>query len=645
MRRVPAELRALALPAAAAAALLLPIALGGLTAYWGDLTYLHHPWRASPAQLVQAGRAPLWEPSLYFGLPMLGSMQGGLLYPATAPFYLFGFATAAWLFQAWHLLLAAALSGLWLRALRLPWGACAAGATLYALGGFMAVRLSFLNHLAAAAWMPALLLLFTRPALLACALALLFLAGYPTMVPGACVAAWALAWALRGRGLPPWRRCLLLWAGAGALALALSGAQLLPGLELFSLSRRGEGMPLQEVLTWGFSWADLLQWSSPLLFWSRFRPEVDWTKTVYLGAAGFGLALAGAASLPRRRALALGAWLLLVALLILGGGNPVSAALWSRLKPLHFVRYPGNLAYLAWPAAALLAAAGLRARRWAPWAALALAAELVVLARVATPLAPRALFTTAGPLVPQVERRLSADGTRYLLSPRALEATTGRDVFDWKARLYGLTNAPYRLRAAANFGEPLVPAPSYALMDAVLSAPGADAAAAWMPWLGASLLLTPEPVSSPRLSPRGSSLWALSETVAPVSTAYLLDAAEAARLAEGPLPPPEAPRRPLPVAWSGDELSVSGAGEGWLYLAEPRFPGWDVLLYSEHGVKPVSPRPALGAFQLFVVPPGVWTLRLRYDPPSFRLGLLLSVAALLAVGAYWYHRLPRVERA
>lgn len=645
MRLAP-ELRALALPAAAVAALLLPVALAGQTAYWGDLTYLHHAWRASPAQLVQAGRPPLWEPSLYFGLPMLGSMQGGLLYPATALFYSFGFATATLLFQALHLLLAAALAGLWLRSLRLPWGVCAAGATVYALGGYMAVRLSFLNHLAASAWMPALLLLFSRPALLAGALALLFLAGYPTMVPGACLAAWALAWALRGPGLAPWRRLALGWAGAGALALALCGAQLLPGLELFALSRRGAGMPLEEVLLWSFAPRDLLQWGSPLLFWTSFRPEADWWKTVYLGAFAFAAALAGAASLPRRRSLALGLWLAAVAALILGGSNPLSRALWTHLTPLRFVRYPGNLAYLGWTAAALLAAAGLRRRRWAPLAALAMAAELALLARASTPLAPRALFTTAGPLVPQVERRLSGDGTRYLLSPRALESTSGTGVLDWKGRLYGLTNAPYRLRAAANFGEPLVPAGNYRLMDLALSARGVDEAAAWMPWLGASLLLTPGPVSSPRLEPQGRVLWHLSSLRAPASTAYLLDEAQARALARGPLPPPRAPSRPLRVERPReDELAVSGVGAGTLYLAEPWFPGWTARLESEAGAAPASPAAAFHAFPLFDVPPGPWTLRLRYDPASFRLGLLLTAAALLAVGAYWYHRLPRVERA
>ena len=60
--------------------------------------------------------------------------------------------------------------------------------------------------------------------------------------------------------------------------------------------------------------------------------------------------------------------------------------------------------------------------------------------------------------------KAKAEG-RYLLSPLALERHAGADVVDWKTRLYGLTNAPYRLRAAGNFGEPLTLRASYGMMD------------------------------------------------------------------------------------------------------------------------------------------------------------------------------------
>ena len=79
---------------------------------------------------------------------MAASLQGGLFYPPTTLYYVFGFAGATALFQLLHYFLAGWLAALWLRTLRLSWGACAAAGISFALGGLMISRASFLNHLA-----------------------------------------------------------------------------------------------------------------------------------------------------------------------------------------------------------------------------------------------------------------------------------------------------------------------------------------------------------------------------------------------------------------------------------------------------------------------------------------------------------------
>src|SRR5207302_3945486 len=142
-------------------------------------------------------------------------------YPPTIAYFFFGFAGATALFQLLHYFLAGWLAALWLRTLRLSWGACAGAGISFALGGLMIGRASFLNHLAVLAWAPALPLFFRRRAPLAAALALMFLAGYPTFLPGLAAVAWALAFALRSRRAPSgpadWAPD---WTAAGALALA-----------------------------------------------------------------------------------------------------------------------------------------------------------------------------------------------------------------------------------------------------------------------------------------------------------------------------------------------------------------------------------------------------------------------------------------
>lgn len=640
--RLGLEAAAAAFLAAGVLALFLPFWLRGLTPFWGDLTYLHHPWRAAPAQLVQAGRAPLWDPSLYLGMPMLGSMQGGLLYPPTIFFYTFGFATATALFHFLHYLLAGWLTASWLRSLRLSWGASVGGGLSLALGGLLVSRMPFLNHLAVLAWAPALLLFFRRPAPLAALLSLMFLAGYPTFLPGAALVAWLLALLLRREGPSGPAEWARVWAAAGLSALALCAAQLLPALELASLSRRAAGVGAQEALTWGFSLADLRQWSSPLLVpLSRFRPEVEWWKCVYLGLVAAAAAAAGSFFLPRRRAAGLAALLLAVAVLILGDSNRLSRFLWEVLPPLRFVRYPGNLSYLALLPLAALVGAGFSRLRAAPvWTAL-LAAELVVCGWRATPTATRGIFTEAGPLARGLQRRQG--GARYLLSPRALESSSGSGVIDWKTRLYGLTNAPYRLRAVGNFGEPLVPAASYAFMDRVYSARGVAEAVSWLPWAGASRLLTPEvPPPSEKLVFEGRSLWAVSRLAEPPALAYRFSTREGAALPPGLPDSPPAVGHALGVERRReDRFMVTGEGEGWVFVSEPRYPGWRATLQTPRGHLPAAVEPALGAFQKLPVPPGPWTLNFRYDPACWRLGVLLSTLALLGLGAYWYHRAAR----
>ncbi len=618
-------------------ALLGPAWAKGLTPFWSDLTYLHQAWRSAPAMSVAAGRVPLWEPSLYLGMPSLAALQGALLYPPTILYYLFGFATATALYHALHLVVAGWLCALWLRSWRMTWGAALGGGILFAFGGLLVARLPYLNHLSVFAWAPALLLFFRRPAALGLVLALMTLAGYPTAVPGCALAAWAVAFAARTRRTE-WRSSALAWGLAGALAAALSAAQLLPGLELASLSRRAAGLSLEEALTWSFSPGDLLQWIGPLAVgWGAFKPAEQWWLCVYLGVAGTILCCAGALAVPRRRAAALAVFLAAAVALTLGGTNPLSSWLWAHLAPLKYVRYPGNLAYLCLPALAALAAAGLARRKSGPVLVLLLAAELAALGRFATPLAPRALFTDAGPLVRALQERQA--GSRYLISPRALHSSSGADVFDWRRRLYGLTNAPYRLRAAVNFGEPLVPRDSYAAVDFLQSLPGADAAASWMPWIGASRLLTPSPADTARLAVEGVALWHVARVRGPVSLAYFLPPREGAALPAALAGEPPETGSPLELRREReDRFEISGEGAGWAFAAEPRFPGWTASLETPAGVRPVSPLPALGPFQKVETPAGPWTVRWRYEPRPWALGLLASWASLAALAAYWYHR-------
>jgi len=177
------------------------------------------------------------------------------------------------------------------------------------------------------------------------------------------------------------------------------------------------------------------------------------------------------------------------------------------------------------------------------------------------------------------------------------------------------------------------------VMDRLYSARSVDEAAAWLPWVGASRLLTPEPPATPLLIPEERCLWNVSRAAAPVALAYQLTPAQGAALPEDlPDAPPPAGRPLAETRARDDRFEISGGGAGWVYVAEPRYPGWTAALVTPQGARPIETQPALAAFFKVAVPDGPWTLRFSYDPLSWRLGVLATLAALLAFGSYWYHR-------
>ncbi|MFH1724548.1 MAG: hypothetical protein ABII00_08000 [Elusimicrobiota bacterium] len=637
----------------------------GRTFFWGDLLYLHHPWRALAAEMIGRGALPLWNPFAYLGMPLAGQMQCAAWYPGTLPFYVAGFVPALAFYHVVHFWLAGAFTFLWLRRLGYSRFAAAGAAAAYMLCGGLVSRIPFLNHVSTLAFFPALLLFADRPLSLALALTLAFLGGYPPMLAGAAAAAWLISaalaagpasaapaagskrdgtgarrgWAIGGAG-----RLTAGWIAAGTLSLGLGACLLLPAADLTRDSRRSGGIEAGESLTWSFEPRDLIQLTAPpLMSGEEYSPTTVWWKTAYWGGVALGAALAGLVRLPAAAAAAAAAYLAGVVLVLLGGTNPASLWVWTHFAPLHYVRYPGNMAYLTAPVLVLLVAGGLHRRRVAPLAALAIVVELFAYGMGAQPAVPRGYFTDAGPLVGTLRRELG--GHRYLISPLALQWHRGRGTdaasasLDIKHRLYGLTNMPYHLSSAGNFGEPLVPRRSYDFMDFLYRRGGLAEAAEWLGWADVRLLMTRDRLAPDGLEYLGDSLWHLYRKPGPGARAFWFDE-EAGRGIPAGL------RGPAPDLGRGVALELEGAREdrfrvagdfprpGWLYVAEPLGPGWRA-----RGGGP--PEPALGAFWKLRVPAGRWSVDFRYAPSSWRLGRSLTLLLLCALAAYWYNRFRR----
>ena len=135
----------------------VPLFSSQASIHW-DLADASYPAQKYFEESIRAGRLPQWTPYLNSGMPFLADPRTGAWYPLHWPFFLIGVTPRA---MFWELALHAflALTGAFLLARRIfgaP-GPAAAGAMLYAWGGFFAAHSSHLGKFEAAALLPWLL--------------------------------------------------------------------------------------------------------------------------------------------------------------------------------------------------------------------------------------------------------------------------------------------------------------------------------------------------------------------------------------------------------------------------------------------------------------------------------------------------------
>ncbi len=248
-----------ALPAAVLIAIPLiyfyPVLLGQVILAPGDGWAQNFPLRVLAGQIMAGGQLPLWNPFIFAGMPLAASVYPGAFYP---PNFLFAIlpATLAMnivVLATYHL----ALIGTYLYARRIGitrTGALIAGIA-FTFGGFMINHLSHTSRIAAAAWLPWVLLAIENlarrqswrqawlwSALGAIFIALQFLAGEPQMSVFTCLVSVPCA-AYAFRHCESRKRfilsiCLMVICGS-----LLSAIQLLPSIELLAQSERSDPGP------------------------------------------------------------------------------------------------------------------------------------------------------------------------------------------------------------------------------------------------------------------------------------------------------------------------------------------------------------------------------------------------------------------
>ena len=223
----------------------------------GDNLEQNYPLRVLVGEIVRDGHAPLWNSFIWSGTPLLAGWNAGAAFPGT---WLFAIIPDVW---AWtiNLLLVGLLGtiGVYVFLRRQAIGPTGAfiGSATFSFTGFMSGQSNHLGLVLGTSLLPFALIgvdeiarrLEDRPLgdVLAPALvvsasgALVVLAGEPRAISSGAIVVgiYALAWCWRSPARAG--RLLLVLAAAGALALALSAVQWLPGIQFLRASERGGG--------------------------------------------------------------------------------------------------------------------------------------------------------------------------------------------------------------------------------------------------------------------------------------------------------------------------------------------------------------------------------------------------------------------
>ena len=377
--------------------------IGDLLLAEGDGQIVFLPMRAIFGRQLAAGHLPLWNPWVFSGIPFLGAMQTGMLYPTT---WLFAVLPPTW---AMNLLVIAiyACTALctyaYTRGVGCSRFASVFAAVTFAFCGFCVVRIGSIPLLQGVAWLPLLLLALDRlrhrvrfrfVALGSIAAALAILTGHPQVPAYSLMVAVLYAAFFTAAGPAVGRaRYASIATACLAAGVLLTAVQLAPAAELAMRSVRSH-MSFDEFTSFSLPRAQLPILAFPFLFGGAAGTPYwgGWSLAEVTGYVGILPIMLAAAALGRWRIdLHARFWTLLAALslvLALGNGTPLAhlmyhVPIYSLFRGQARLLFVFSLAMAVLSAIALTHAASPRQSRWLPAAATSVGGGIIAVALLA----------------------------------------------------------------------------------------------------------------------------------------------------------------------------------------------------------------------------------------------------------------------
>ncbi len=255
-----------------------------------DLVLQNVQWKAFIRQSLALGEIPLWNPHQFAGIPFLAAGQQSALYPLSILYYVLPLDAAYGWFTVITLWMAGAFMLTFMRGIGVGHGGAAVSGIVYQLAGCFVASAVFPMIIAAAAWIPLLLLLiewtierrplFGVPTAIpwliggAVALGCSILAGhveitYYTLLIMAYYAAFRLLWMLwRDRDLRAAILSGLRLLALVVLGLGLASVQFIPLFEFAAMNHRSGSASYEAVIGWAHPLRDLIQFILPNVYGS-----------------------------------------------------------------------------------------------------------------------------------------------------------------------------------------------------------------------------------------------------------------------------------------------------------------------------------------------------------------------------------------
>ncbi len=600
--------------------------------FLGDVTYYWWPRKTFIAAQLQSGAFPLWDPTFRCGIPFFAIPDNGVLDVFSLAFAFFDFASGLKFFHALNFFAAALACWLIGKKWRHSNGASLLLSLLIVFGGYFIVRSQFLSQCATLTWgiYAALLLSSQFMVLGALPLALMTLAGHwqtSVIILMFCLPILLI----RFRHQP--QKAFKFLVMASVFALGLGAVQILPALELSSLSYwGGHGLDPALASVYSLPLRDLINLIRIIPAESYWNLDNSfWVGSIHIGLAALVLAAMGFVRLSFRAKMAAALFL--------------SASVTLSVMPLSlpYLRYPSRWFLGAACLLPLLAAGGFEAvpRKIKPliWTlcGLSLAGNWIVrmptinqgyfretndFARTMQSGAMEWTKSAETPVPPPAARRymFSFSAERMLAGGGTDGAARAKDLRD---RLYIRTPLVYRLSQAGGFGEPLVPLRMDIALERMKELGNPEAARPLLSRMGASLLLAAQPWESKAFPLLGSSKWIHYSNPDALPRAYWISGAS--YNATQSWDKPRAGVSAVCDLYQNERISIEGTApetNGRVVLSDTFYPGWNAWL---NGKRAEIDEDAEIFRSVQVPETGIFRIDFLYRPFSFISGLLITV--------------------